>query len=148
MGYRGFEIKKIAPLFPFGFGLSYTQFEYSNLVVSNVSYDGTFTITFGVKNVGVVRGREIAQIYITDEISSLPRPAKELKAFTKVELQPGETKRVTLMLDREALGFYDDRAAHWIAEEGKFKVLVAASSMDIRLIQDIVLNGALTWNGL
>ncbi|KAG6888900.1 hypothetical protein C0992_007139 [Termitomyces sp. T32_za158] len=148
VGYRGFEVKKIAPLFPFGFGLSYTQFEYSNLAASNISSDGVFTITFAIKNIGGVRGREIAQIYITDEVSSLPRPAKELKAFTKVELQPGETKKVTLRLDREALGFYDDRAAHWIAEDGKFKVLVAASSTDIRLIQEIVLKRVLTWNGL
>ncbi|KAG6885605.1 hypothetical protein C0993_012352 [Termitomyces sp. T159_Od127] len=148
VGYRGFEAKKIAPLFPFGFGLSYTQFEYSNLVASDVLSNGAFTVTFSVKNIGGVRGREIAQIYITDEVSSLPRPAKELKAFTKVELQPGETKKVTLELDREALGFYDDRAAHWIAEDGKFKVLVAASSTDIRLTQDVVLKGVLTWNGL
>ncbi|KAG6861560.1 hypothetical protein C0995_014856 [Termitomyces sp. Mi166 len=148
VGYRGFEVKKIPPLFSFGFGLSYTQFEYFNLVASDISSDGGFHVTFEVKNIGDVRGRETAQIYITDEVSSLPRPAKELKAFTKVDLQPGETKKVTLQLNREALGFYDDRAAHWIAEGGKFKILVAASSTDIRLTQDIELTGTLTWNGL
>ncbi|KAG5718830.1 putative beta-glucosidase I [Termitomyces sp. T112] len=148
VGYRGFEVKKIAPLFPFGFGLSYTQFKYSNLVASDISSDGTFTVTFDVENTGDVQGREIAQIYITDEVSSLPRPIKELKAFIKVDLQPGETKKVTLQLDREALGFYDDRAVHWIAEGGKFKVLVAASSADVRLTQNIELTGVLTWDGL
>ncbi|KAG6832171.1 hypothetical protein H0H92_004902 [Tricholoma furcatifolium] len=148
VGYRGFEVKKLDALFPFGFGLSYTKFEYSNLVASNVSSDGTFTVAFDLKNVGDVYGREIVQIYITDEISSLPRPVKELKAFHKVALHPGEMKKVELALDREALGFYDDRAAHWIAEGGKFKVLVAASSADVRLSQDIELSGAVTWNGL
>ncbi|KAG6915306.1 hypothetical protein DXG01_012229 [Tephrocybe rancida] len=145
VGYRGFEIKKISTLFPFGFGLSYSQFEYSNLVASNISSDGTFTVDFDVKNTSDVQGREISQIYITNEVSSLPRPAKELKAFYKVNLQPGETKKVELALDREALGFYDDRAAHWIAEGGKFKVLVAASSADIKLTQDIELAKGVTW---
>ncbi|KAG6817889.1 hypothetical protein H0H87_001721 [Tephrocybe sp. NHM501043] len=148
VGYRGFEVKKTPTLFPFGFGLSYTQFEYSNLVASNISLDGTFTVAFDVKNTGNLQGREVAQIYITDEVSSLPRPAKELKAFKKVDLQAGETKKVELALDREALGFYDDRAAHWIAEGGKFKVLVAASSTDIRLTQDIELSKDFTWVGL
>ncbi|KAG6910989.1 hypothetical protein DXG01_006043 [Tephrocybe rancida] len=148
VGYRGFEIKKISTLFPFGFGLSYSQFEYSNLVASNISPDGVFTVAFDVKNTSDVQGREISQIYITDEVSSLPRPAKELKAFYKVNLQPGETKKVELALDREALGFYDDRAAHWIAEGGKFKVLVAASSADIRLTQEIELVKGVTWVGL
>ncbi|KAG6850899.1 hypothetical protein H0H93_006725 [Arthromyces matolae] len=148
VGYLGFEVKNLAPLFPFGFGLSYTQFEYTNLAVSAISSDGAFTVAFDIKNTGNVSGREVAQVYITDEVSSLPRPIKELKAFTKVELQPGETKRATLALNRDALGFYDDRAAHWIAEDGKFTVLVAASSVDVRLTQDIELSRNVMWTGL
>ncbi|KAF5388345.1 hypothetical protein D9615_000633 [Tricholomella constricta] len=148
VGYRGFEIKNVAPLFPFGFGLSYTQFEYSHLNSSTISPDGKFKVTFDIMNIGDVQGREVAQIYVTDQRSSLPRPTKELKGFVKVDLKPGETKRVEYMLDREALGFYDDRAAHWIAEEGIFTVMVAASSTDIRLTTAVELEEEFTWTGL
>ncbi|GLB34071.1 putative glycosyl hydrolase 3 family protein [Lyophyllum shimeji] len=104
VGYRGFEIKKLAPLFPFGFGLSYTQFEYTSLDASIISPAGDFTISFDVKNTGQVHGREVAQIYITDQQSSLPRPIKELKGFVKADLKPGETKRIEHALDRESIG--------------------------------------------
>jgi len=148
VGYRGFEIKDLAPLFPFGFGLSYTLFEYSCLDVSSISPVGNFTVSFDVKNTGQVHGCEVAQIYITDQQSSLPRPIKELKGFIKVGLKSGESKKVEHVLDREALGFYDDRAARWIAERGKYEVLVAASSTDIRLIREIELAEDITWRGL
>ncbi|RDB19825.1 putative beta-glucosidase I [Hypsizygus marmoreus] len=148
VGYRGYEIKDVPPLFPFGYGLSYAQFEYSELETSSVSPDGKFSVTFKVKNTGEVEGREIAQIYVTDQQSSLPRPNKELKGFVKVNLQPGETKKVEHVLDREALGFYDDRAACWVAEAGNFEIKVAASSADIRLKKDIELKEGFTWAGL
>lgn len=148
MGYRGFEIKKVEPLFPFGHGLSYTQFEYSELEVTSVSPEGRFTVTFKVKNIGDVYGREIAQIYITDHSSSLPRPIKELKGFTKVDLKPGEIKQVGHVLDRESLSFYDDHATHWVAEGGKYQVAVAASSVDIRLTKEFELTDTFTWTGL
>lgn len=148
MGYRGFEIKDLSPLFPFGYGLSYTQFEYSDFGATSVSSDGKFTVSFKIRNTGNVHGREIAQIYVTDRQSSLPRPIKELKGFIKVDLQPGETKTIDHALDREALGFYEDRAKHWIAEKGKFAVHVAASSADTRLSGEIELKESFTWTGL
>ncbi|KXN92304.1 putative beta-glucosidase I [Leucoagaricus sp. SymC.cos] len=148
VGYRSYEIRDLAPLFPFGYGLSYTTFEYSNLKTSSVSEDGKFSVTLTVTNTGNVGGREIVQVYISDDQSSLPRPVKELKAFTKVSLASGESKNVTLELDREALGFYDDRAGHWIAEKGVFTVHVAASSSDLRLKGIVELGKTFTWTGL
>jgi beta-glucosidase len=148
VGYRGFEIKNTPPLFPFGFGLSYTNFEYSNLKVSDISQDGTSTVSFDIKNVGTVYGREVVQIYVKDDEASLPRPLKELKGFIKVDLQPGETKSITHKLDREAWGFYEERGAHWVAESGSFKICVAASSTDIRLSGDATLKETFTWVGL
>ncbi|KAF9448233.1 glycoside hydrolase family 3 protein [Macrolepiota fuliginosa MF-IS2] len=148
VGYRSYEIRKLAPLFPFGFGLSYTTFKYSDLKTSSISEEGKFSVTFTITNTGHINGREIAQVYISDTQASLPRPVKELKAFTKVTLAPGEGKSVTLDLDKEALGFYDDRAAQWIAEKGTFTVHVAASSSDLRLEGSIELRKTLTWIGL
>ncbi|KAG5648831.1 hypothetical protein DXG03_000180 [Asterophora parasitica] len=148
VGYRGFEVRNLVPLFPFGFGLSYTKFEYSGIEASAISPEGKFTVSFDVKNIGDVEGREVAQIYVTDLVSSLPRPAKELKGFVKVNLNPGEIKRVEHTLDRDALSFYDDRGAHWIAEAGKFSVLVGASSVDIRLTKEVELAQEIAWTGL
>ncbi|KAF5363750.1 hypothetical protein D9756_000198 [Leucocoprinus leucothites] len=148
VGYRSYEIRNLAPLFPFGFGLSYTSFEYSDLKTSTTSDDGKFSVTLKVTNTGNISGQEIVQVYISDDQSSLPRPVKELKAFTKVSLAGGENKVVTLDLDREALGFYDDRAGHWIAEKGVFTVHVAASSSDLKLKGAVELRKTLTWNGL
>ncbi len=148
MGYRSYEIRKLAPLFPFGFGLSYTTFEYLDLKTSAVSEEGQFSVTFTVTNTGNVDGREIAQVYISDSQASLPRPVKELKAFTKVTLTAGKSETVTLDLDREAFAFYDDRAAHWIAEAGEFVVHVAASSSDLRLTGSVKLEKTLNWTGL
>jgi beta-glucosidase len=101
-----------------------------------------------VTNTGKITGQEIVQVYISDNESSLPRPVKELKAFTKVSLAAGESKTVTLKLDREALGFYDDRAGHWIAEKGVFTVHAAASSSDLKLKGSVELEKNLTWTGL
>lgn len=105
-------------------------------------------MSFKIRNTGNVHGREIAQIYITDQHSSLPRPIKELKGFAKVDLKPGETKKIDQVLDREALGFYDDRAMHWTAEKGKFVVHVAASSADTRLRGEVELKESFSWTGL
>ncbi|KAJ3574795.1 hypothetical protein NP233_g1525 [Leucocoprinus birnbaumii] len=148
VGYRSYEIRNLAPLFPFGHGISYTTFDYSDLKTSSVSEDGNFSVTLTVTNTGNTAGREIVQVYISDDQSSLPRPVKELKAFTKVALASGESKTVILQLDREAFGFYDDRAGHWIAEKGVFTVHVAASSSDLRLKGSVELSKTFTWNGL
>ncbi|KAF8897793.1 glycoside hydrolase family 3 protein [Infundibulicybe gibba] len=148
VGYRGFEIRNLAPLFPFGYGLSYTKFEYSNLQIAPISPGGGFTLTFDLKNVGEIDGREISQVYVTDATSSLPRPIKELKGFVKTTLRARETKTLTMVFDREALGYYDDQMMHWVAEKGTFGVHVAASSADIRLSGETELKDTFTWTGL
>ncbi|TFK43781.1 glycoside hydrolase family 3 protein [Crucibulum laeve] len=148
VGYKGFEIRKLAPLFPFGYGLSYSKFEYSKLEISPISSDGTFTVIFNVKNISDVDGREIVQLYMSDQKSSLPRPVKELKGFNKIALKAGEIKTAKFSLDREALGFYDDRSAQWIAEKGIFGVHVGASSVDIKLKGEVELKESFTWTGL
>ncbi|KAF7355581.1 Beta-glucosidase [Mycena sanguinolenta] len=148
VGYRNYEHSNIQPLFPFGFGLSYSTFEYSDLETSSVSSEGAFSVTFKIKNTSNVPGREVVQVYISDPQSSLPRPPKELKGFVKVALNGGESKSVKVDLTREALGFYDDRQSCWLAEKGTFGVHVAASSADVRLKGEVELGATLTWTGL
>lgn len=148
VGYRGFEIKNLAPLFPFGYGLSYTSFEYSNLSIHPISALGHFSVEFQIKNTGKVDGREVAQIYVSDPDASLPRPTKELKGFIKANLKSGETGDYKIDLYREALGFYDDRRGEWVAESGTFEVLVGASSADIRLKGEAELKKSFSWTGL
>ena len=131
MGYRGYEKSGVKPLFPFGFGLSYTTFEYSNI---NIVEDGKeFIVNFDVKNTGKVAAAEVAQVYVGDDECRLVRPAKELKGFEKVMLQPGESKKVSVRLDEEAFRFYDPVLRKWVVEPGTFTVHVGASSADIRL---------------
>lgn len=134
VGYRWHDTKKIPAMFPFGHGLSYTTFEYGKPVLSSkeMNADGSLTITIPVTNTGSVDGKEVAQLYISDEKSSLPRPVKELKEFKKISLAPGETKNVEFTITPEALKFFDDKTHEWIAEPGKFKVLIGSSSTDIR----------------
>jgi beta-glucosidase len=134
VGYRYYEKKKVAPLFPFGFGLSYTTFDYGPLQLSSreVSPDDTLQVSVEVTNTGQRPGKEVVQLYVRDQQASLQRPEKELKAFAKVQLDPGESRMVTLSLDRDALAYYDDLTHRWVAEAGEFEVLVGASSKDIR----------------
>ncbi|MDE6022976.1 MAG: glycoside hydrolase family 3 C-terminal domain-containing protein [Muribaculaceae bacterium] len=134
VGYRWHDTKKIPALFPFGYGLSYTAFEYGKPVASATSLgaDGKIEIEVPVTNKGDKEGNEIVQLYISDLKSSLPRPVKELKGFDKVKLAPGETKTVKFEITPESLKFFDDKAHEWVAEPGKFKALVGASSTDIR----------------
>jgi len=135
LGYRYFDRSDVKPLFPFGYGLSYTTFKYGNLDVTPASGDlsAPVTISFDVTNTGPVAGSEIAEVYVGDSHSSVPRPAKELKGFSKVPLQPGATKRVTLNLDRRAFSFYDVKKGDWNAEAGTFAILVGSSSAQIEL---------------
>ena len=135
VGYRHFDKDKIAPLFPFGHGLSYTTFIYGKPQLSKTELadaDDTLTVSVDVTNTGSRAGSEIVQLYITDEKSSLPRPVKELKGFGKVHLQPGETRTVEFTIDRESLSYFDDARHCWVAEPGRFRALVGASSRDIR----------------
>ena len=148
MGYRGFENKQIEPLFPFGHGLSYTAFTYSDIHTTSPATDGTFTVKFKIKNTGSRPGQEVAQVYITDPHASLPRPVKELKGFVKVSLDIGQETDTQVQLDRSALSFWDSSKGAWVAEKGDFGVLVAASSADIRLEGKVTLTETLVWNGL
>ncbi|MGB3716416.1 MAG: glycoside hydrolase family 3 C-terminal domain-containing protein, partial [Candidatus Promineifilaceae bacterium] len=134
VGYRYYEKKKIAPLFPFGFGLSYTNFAYDNLRLNTkeLSPDDQLEVAVDVTNAGERAGKEIVQLYVCDATSSLVRPEKELKGFVKVALAPGETKAVRLTLDRTSLAYWDDAKRSWVAEAGDFEVLVGSSSQDIR----------------
>ncbi len=134
VGYRGYEHNGTPVLFPFGHGLSYTTFDYSDVRVDRrtMKQEGTVAVSVDVTNTGSRAGAEVVQLYIADSESSLPRPNKELKGFEKVVLQPGERATVTFTIDRSALCFYDDRCGEWVAEKGEFEALVGASSADIR----------------
>ncbi len=134
VGYRWHDTKKIPALFPFGYGLSYTDFEYGAPIASAkaLNGEGKIEIEVPVTNKGSREGSEIVQLYISDLKSSLPRPTKELKGFSKVKLAPGETKNVKFEITPDALKFFDDKKHEWVAEPGKFKALIGASSTDIR----------------
>lgn len=135
VGYRWFDTKNIAPLFPFGHGLSYTNFKYSALKLTR-GKDANLTVQFEIENTGKTDAAEVAQIYVEDIQSSLPRPLKELKGFQKVFLKVGEKKTVSVALDQNAFAFYDPGKQSWIAEKGVFKILVGSSSRDIRIRGD------------
>ena len=131
VGYRYYDTYKVAPQFHFGHGLSYTTFAYSNLKVMPAGKGAT--VTFTVKNTGSKAGAEVAQVYVKQQKSLLPRPEKELKGFEKIALQPGQSKTVTLTLDEAAFQYYNDLDMQWVSEKGAFDILVGSSSRDIRL---------------
>jgi len=143
IGYRYYDKKDIAPLFPFGYGLSYTTFAYRNLKLSKPKYATGDTIQFSVdvENTGSQAGKEIVQVYVRDVQSRLMRPEKELKAFAKVALEPGETKTISFTLDEEALSYYDPKSKRWVAESGEFQALVGSSSRDIHLMKSFDFKG-------
>ncbi|HHV56056.1 MAG TPA: hypothetical protein GXX55_11530 [Firmicutes bacterium] len=135
VGYRHFDRENIEPRFPFGYGLSYTTFEFNRLQITpvRISPDGHVTISFNVTNTGKMAGAEVAQLYVQDPEASVERPVKELKGFAKVFLNPGETRTVTFDLDPSALAFYDVEQRQWVVEPGQFNILIGSSSRDIRL---------------
>ncbi len=140
VGYRHYDKERIAPLFPFGHGLSYTSFAYSNLAApSRATAGDTIEVKVTLANAGKRAGKETVQLYVAPKAPSLPRPPKELKAFAKVSLKPGESKTITLPLDARAFSCYDPKAKRWIAEPGEYDLLVAASATDIRLKHTIQL---------
>jgi beta-glucosidase len=135
VGYRHYDAKGIEPLFSFGHGLSYTSFAWSNLRLERerIAPGGEVTVSLDITNTGSRPGTEVVQIYVRDALASLERPEKELKAFAKVRLQPGETQTVRLSLGMRALAFFDTERKAWVAEAGAFELLAGASSRDIRL---------------
>ncbi|KGO80226.1 glycosyl hydrolase family 3 [Flavobacterium beibuense F44-8] len=134
VGYRWHEKQNIKPLFPFGHGLSYTTFKYSDIKAdkATVSQDETLRVSVKVKNTGKRDGAEVVQLYISDTESSLPRPIKELKGFEKIYLKAGEEKTVTFSIAKEDLSYFDDKKHQWVAEPGSFKAIIGASSQDIK----------------
>jgi beta-glucosidase len=145
IGYRYYDAKELPVLFPFGHGLSYTIFAYSNAQVSAKTFrdvDG-LTVTVDVTNTGHMAGKEIVQVYVHDRASGLVRPKKELKGFAKVALQPGETKSVAIKLDFRAFAYYHPKYKQWITEDGDFDILIAASAADIRHTLTVTLESTL-----
>ena len=138
IGYRYYEKNNIKPLYSFGFGLSYTNFEFSNLQL--VKQAGNKVIVkVDVKNTGPVEGEEVAQVYVNETTCSVDRPIKELKAFAKVKLAAGETKTITMLLDQRSFQFWHPTKKQWTLEPGEFNILVGNSSEDIKLKKAIVL---------
>ena len=134
VGYRHFDTNSIEPLFPFGYGLSYTTFKYEDIKISpeNISNDEKFTVSVNITNSGERTGAEIVQLYVQDIEASVERPLKELKRFKKIRLKPGETKKITFELEKNDLSFFDEKNNYWVAEKGIFNILVGSSSRDIR----------------
>ncbi|OCT11862.1 glycosyl hydrolase [Paenibacillus pectinilyticus] len=139
VGYRYYEAKKIEPLFPFGHGLSYTSFAYSDLLVDRkeMTDEESVRVSVKVKNTGTRQGKEIVQLYVRDNVSAVVRPEKELKGFTKVDLLPGEEKEVSFELDKRSFAFYDVKLKDWRVESGEFTIVIARSSVDIVLSDTI-----------
>jgi len=141
IGYRWYEKKSIEPLYPFGFGLSYTTFKYSNLSIETdmFSKQGKVKVRLTVKNVGNRKGLETAQLYIQDIESTVPRPVKELKGFKKVNLEPGQSRTVVIELTKKDFSFWNPETKDWFFEKGAFIVQVGSSSKEIKVQKHIVL---------
>ena len=132
VGYRGFEAKKVTPQFPFGHGMSYTTFKYSDLEAT-LAADGSATVSLKVTNTGKREGNEVVEVYVAPPKSSVPRPPKELKGYARAPLGAGETKAVSVTLEPRAFAYWDDAKKQWTVEAGSYEILAGASSADIRL---------------
>jgi beta-glucosidase len=146
VGYRGYEHNHIEPLFPFGFGLSYTTFSYSQIKVEPAVFDGTnpVKVSFRVTNTGKIAGAEVAELYVGQENPTISRPIKELKGFTKVFLQPGQSQTVTLELNQRSFAYFNTAIEKWDAVPGTYNVLVGGSSQDTPLKGQVSLKSEFT----
>ncbi len=133
VGYRGYEHNGTKPLFPFGYGLSYTSFKYANLKIQQGKSDGAYEVSFDVTNTGKTAGADVAQVYVSEDHPGVPRPPQELKGFARVMLQPGKSQHVTVPLDARSFTWYDEKAAAWHADAGSFTIHVSRSSADPQL---------------
>jgi beta-glucosidase len=133
VGYRYYETFKVKPAYEFGYGLSYTTFEYSNIKLSSAKFTGNITVTVDVKNIGTVAGKEVAELYLSAPAVKLDKPVIELKGFAKTRLlQPGESQTLTFLITGRSLASFDPSVSTWMAEAGKYDVKIGASSKDIR----------------
>lgn len=144
VGYRYFDRAEKKVLFPFGHGLSYTTFEYSNLTLSDsiINEKEKLKVSCTIKNTGDLEGKEIVQLYVRDVVSSVYRPLKELKGFEKIGLQPGESKDVSFTLNKRSFAFYDVNSGNWQVESGDFEILIGSSSRDLRLRKTATVNSS------
>ena len=133
VGYRGYEHNGVKPLFPFGFGLSYTSFKYAGLKIRPAAAAGAYEVSFDVKNTGTRAGAEVAQVYVSEDHPQVARPPQELKGFARVVLEPGQTRHVTVPLDARSFTWYDEKSAAWHADAGSFTIRVSRSSADPQL---------------
>lgn len=144
IGYRYYDTKELEVLYPFGYGLSYTEFQYSDLKVSpeaDLKDTDTITVTLKVKNTGKIAGKEIVQLYVHDKEAYVSRPEKELKGFVKVALAPGEEKEISFTLDKRSFAYYSKELKDWYVETGDFTIMVGKSSRHIVLAKDIFITG-------
>lgn len=151
VGYRHFDRSSTPPLFAFGHGLSYSSFSFSSLKLSSVSSNGKFDVSFSIKNTSSTDGSEVAQIYVSAPIENrITSPIKELKAFEKVTLKAGESKQVSIKLEKEAFSYWNERFNSWVCPAGKYKVLVSTSSAKdaVQLEGEVVLEKEFRWSGL
>lgn len=139
MGYRFYDLGSIQPMFAFSFGLSYTRFTYNNLIITSDTTGGdiSYAVSFDITNSGSVAGSEVPQLYVGPIDNSVSRPKKELKGFSKVSLNPGESKTVTMKLDQNSLSYFDVASNSFAVEKGRYKILVGAASDDIRLTDTV-----------
>jgi len=135
VGYRWYDEMKIEPRFPFGYGLSYTTFDYGDLKLSapQISSGTPFKVEAAIKNTGKREGAEIVELYVSELNPIVPRPPRELKGFQRVNLKPGESKTVSFELNQDAFSYYDENTHDWKTNPGNFEIQVGASSRDIRL---------------
>ncbi len=134
VGYRWFDTKNVEPLYPFGYGMSYTTFEFSDLKTDKETYnaDAIIEVTFNIKNTGKVAGKEVAQLYISDPESYVEKAAQELKGFEKVFLKSGASKTVTMQLPAKELAYYNEVKKEWLVEPGTYKIKIGNSSRNIK----------------
>ena len=143
VGYRYYDAKEMEVAFPFGHGLSYTSFKYSDLKLdrTEMTDQDTLTVSVDVTNTGGRAGKEVVQLYVSDLTGAVRRPVKELKGYEKVSLEPGETKTVTMTLDKRSFAWYSTDLHDWYAASGEYEILIGASSRDIRLTENVHLTG-------
>jgi beta-glucosidase len=145
VGYRYYETFKVKPAYEFGFGLSYTNFTYSNLKLSSQKFTGNITVTVDIKNSGAVAGKEVAELYLSAPSVKIDKPSLELKGFAKTKLlQPGESQTLTFIIDSRRLSSFDPASSSWIAEAGKYEVKIGASLKDIRQSSTFILAKEIT----